>query len=225
MLTAWLHCIQPCKCKGTDTNGLGNQVFRWLVSTKEKRRSEISGRDLQKPFRELKTVNSLQDDKYKVTIIEISTKDILTNVSSTTEPIQHHIGSVVELMFNKSVIPRILTVGPDNLALYSSIQPQHYTPFFRSYSDACFCKHWKVIHHIFSQVGIKLVSGILPCTRCLFNVSSTTEPIQRRIGSVVELIFNSCWGCMGDAVQKLATIPDLAAGFIQTRVPTSALLT
>jgi hypothetical protein len=31
--------------------------------TKEKRRSEISGRDLQKPFGEFKTVNSLQDDK------------------------------------------------------------------------------------------------------------------------------------------------------------------
>jgi hypothetical protein len=29
----------------------------------EKRRSEISGRDLQKPFGEFKTVNSLQDDK------------------------------------------------------------------------------------------------------------------------------------------------------------------
>jgi hypothetical protein len=46
--------------------------------TKEKRRSEISGRDLQKPFGEFKTINSLQDDKYQVTIIEISTKDILT---------------------------------------------------------------------------------------------------------------------------------------------------
>jgi hypothetical protein len=30
----------------------------------KKRRSEISGRDLQKPFGEFKTVNSLQDDKY-----------------------------------------------------------------------------------------------------------------------------------------------------------------
>jgi hypothetical protein len=34
-----------------------------LVKEK-RRRSEISGRDLQKPFGELKTVNSLQDDKY-----------------------------------------------------------------------------------------------------------------------------------------------------------------
>jgi hypothetical protein len=31
---------------------------------KKKRRSEISGRDLQKPFGEFKTINSLQDDKY-----------------------------------------------------------------------------------------------------------------------------------------------------------------
>jgi hypothetical protein len=45
---------------------------------KEKRRSEIYGRDLKKPFGEFKTVNSLQDDKYYDTIIEISTKDILT---------------------------------------------------------------------------------------------------------------------------------------------------
>jgi hypothetical protein len=30
--------------------------------TKEKRRSEISGTDLQKPFGEFKTINSLQDD-------------------------------------------------------------------------------------------------------------------------------------------------------------------
>jgi hypothetical protein len=39
----------------------------------EKRGSEISGRDLQKPFGELKTANSLQDDKCYVT------KDILTH--------------------------------------------------------------------------------------------------------------------------------------------------
>jgi hypothetical protein len=56
--------IEPCEWKWMGTNELGNQVFRLLVSTKEKRRSEISGRDLQKPFGELKTVNSLQDDKY-----------------------------------------------------------------------------------------------------------------------------------------------------------------
>ena len=38
---------------------IGNQVFRLA----EEERSEISGRDLQKPFGEFKTVNSLQDDK------------------------------------------------------------------------------------------------------------------------------------------------------------------
>jgi hypothetical protein len=31
---------------------------------KKMSRSEISGRDLQKPFGEFKTINSLQDDKY-----------------------------------------------------------------------------------------------------------------------------------------------------------------
>ncbi len=31
----------------------------------------------------------------------------------------------------------------------------------------------------------------------LLNISSTTEPIQRCIGSVVELMFNTLlWGCM-----------------------------
>jgi hypothetical protein len=30
---------------------------------KKKTRSEISGRDLQKPFGEFKTINSLQDDE------------------------------------------------------------------------------------------------------------------------------------------------------------------
>jgi hypothetical protein len=45
---------------------------------KKKKRSEISGRDLQKPFGEFKTVNSLQDDKSEVTTIEISMKDIVT---------------------------------------------------------------------------------------------------------------------------------------------------
>jgi hypothetical protein len=34
------------------------------IDKRGKEESEISGRDLQKPFREFKTVNSLQDDKY-----------------------------------------------------------------------------------------------------------------------------------------------------------------
>jgi hypothetical protein len=64
VLTAWLQDIQPCECKGNEHQWLGNQIFRWLGLTKEKRRSEISGRDLQKSFGEFKTVNSLQNDKY-----------------------------------------------------------------------------------------------------------------------------------------------------------------
>jgi hypothetical protein len=64
MLTAGLQGIQPCEWKWMGTNELGNQVFRLAEEEKKKRRSEISGRDLQKPFGEFKTVNSLQDDKY-----------------------------------------------------------------------------------------------------------------------------------------------------------------
>jgi hypothetical protein len=53
------------KGKGINSKGwVGNQVFRQLGLRKEKRRSEISARDLQKPFGELKIVNSLQDYKY-----------------------------------------------------------------------------------------------------------------------------------------------------------------
>jgi hypothetical protein len=50
MLTAGLQGIQPCKWKWMGTNKLGNQVFRLAEEEKKKRRSEISGRDLQKPF-------------------------------------------------------------------------------------------------------------------------------------------------------------------------------
>jgi hypothetical protein len=48
--------------KRTGTNELGNQVFRLAEEEKKKRRSEISEQDLQKPFGEFKTINSLQDD-------------------------------------------------------------------------------------------------------------------------------------------------------------------
>jgi hypothetical protein len=41
-----------------------NQVFRLTEEEKKKRRSAISGRDLQKPFGEFKTVNSLLMTKY-----------------------------------------------------------------------------------------------------------------------------------------------------------------
>jgi hypothetical protein len=57
-----LQGIPPCEWKGMGTNELGNQVFRLAEEEKKKRRSEISGRDLQKPFGEFKTINSLQDD-------------------------------------------------------------------------------------------------------------------------------------------------------------------
>jgi hypothetical protein len=45
---------------------------------KKKKRSEISGRDLQKPFGEFKTIHSLQDEQMLSHHIEISITDILT---------------------------------------------------------------------------------------------------------------------------------------------------
>ncbi len=53
------------KVKSINSEGwVGNQVFRLAEEGKKKKRSEISGRDLQKPFGEFKNENSLQDDKY-----------------------------------------------------------------------------------------------------------------------------------------------------------------
>jgi hypothetical protein len=71
------------KGKGINSKGwVGNQVFRQLGLGKEKRRSEISAIYLQKPVGEFNNRNSLQDDKYYATIIETSTKDILTPPTS-----------------------------------------------------------------------------------------------------------------------------------------------
>jgi len=69
--------IKPCECKGKGCQWFGNRVFR-LGSRKEKKESEISGRDLQKPFEEFKTVNSILLTKYCSHHTEISTKDIVT---------------------------------------------------------------------------------------------------------------------------------------------------
>jgi hypothetical protein len=60
MCDCCLEGTDLCKCKENGTDGL---VISSLDKLKRKR-SEISGRDLQKPFGEFKTVNSLQDDKY-----------------------------------------------------------------------------------------------------------------------------------------------------------------
>jgi hypothetical protein len=73
-----LQGIKPCECKGKGYQWVGNQVFR-LGSRKELRKeSEISGRDLQKPFGEFKTINSILLTKYCSHRTEISTKDIVT---------------------------------------------------------------------------------------------------------------------------------------------------
>jgi hypothetical protein len=52
--------LSRANAKGMGTDGL---VIRSLDYLKRKR-SEISGRDLQKPFGEFKNRNSLKDDKY-----------------------------------------------------------------------------------------------------------------------------------------------------------------
>jgi hypothetical protein len=65
-VTAWKTFSHGnAKGKGINYKGwVNNQVFRLAEEEKKKRRSEISGRDLQKPFEEFKIRSSLQDDKY-----------------------------------------------------------------------------------------------------------------------------------------------------------------
>jgi hypothetical protein len=59
-VTAALKALSHANAKGMDT-------YDWVIRSLDylkKKRSEISGRDPQKPFKELKNRNSLQDDKY-----------------------------------------------------------------------------------------------------------------------------------------------------------------
>jgi hypothetical protein len=58
-VTAAWKALSLANAKGTGTN---DWVIRYLDELKKKR-SEISGRDLQKPFGEFENKNSLQDDK------------------------------------------------------------------------------------------------------------------------------------------------------------------
>ena len=79
-----LQGIKPCECKGKGYQWVGIQVFR-LGSRKELRKEwDLWGRDLQKPFGEFKTVNSILLTKYCSHRTEISTKDIVTGVGSNT---------------------------------------------------------------------------------------------------------------------------------------------
>jgi hypothetical protein len=59
MCDCCLEGIEPCK----DINGWVIRSLDKLKKKRRRRRSEISGRDLQKPLGEFKTVNSLQNDK------------------------------------------------------------------------------------------------------------------------------------------------------------------
>jgi hypothetical protein len=60
---AWKE-LSHVNAKGMGTNGWVIGSLDWLKKKRRGiRRSEISGRDLQKPFGEFKTINSLHDDK------------------------------------------------------------------------------------------------------------------------------------------------------------------
>jgi hypothetical protein len=88
----------------------------------------------------------------------------LLNVSSTNEPIRHHIGSVVELKFNKSVVTRVRTVGPAVLASFKLYPfPTSTLPSFALSATLAFYVALKSItSYRFS--GFELRSGIVPLT-------------------------------------------------------------
>jgi hypothetical protein len=89
----------------------------------------------------------------------------LLNVSSTTEPIRHRIGSVVELTFNKSVVTRVCTVGPVVLACFKlSTLPTSTLPSFAlSWTLAFYVALESITSYRFS--GFELGSGVVPLTR------------------------------------------------------------
>jgi hypothetical protein len=73
----------------------------------------------------------------------------MLNISSTTEPIPRRIGSVVEPTFNKTVIPRVRTVGPVILALFLALSiPAITLPPFTLSAMLDFLKRWEVLRHI-----------------------------------------------------------------------------
>ena len=79
-----LQGIKPCEWKGKGYQWFGNRVFR-LGSRKELRKElDLLGRDLQKPFGEFKTVNSILLTKYCSHSTEKSTKDIVTVLTAMT---------------------------------------------------------------------------------------------------------------------------------------------
>jgi hypothetical protein len=86
--------------------------------------------------------------------------------------------------------------------ILSSIHSRRNTPFLRPFGDARFLRSAGKYYVISFFRGFKLGLGFVPCTltgptvrtlgtTLLLNISSTTEPIQRRIGSVIEVTFNN----------------------------------
>jgi hypothetical protein len=86
-------------------------------------------------------------------------------VSSTTEPIRHRIGSVVELTFNKSVVRSVRTVGPAVLACFKLyLSPTSTLPFFTLLAMLTFYVALESItSYHFS--GFELGSRIVPLTQ------------------------------------------------------------
>jgi hypothetical protein len=70
-------------------------------------------------------------------------------VVTTTEPIRHRIGSVVELTFNKSVILRVRAVGLAFFCLIIALSLSPITPPpFTLLATLTFLKRWEVLRHI-----------------------------------------------------------------------------
>jgi hypothetical protein len=133
------HCQVPCLMWNKHLQDVINELVTMLNKLSLEKRTRILTKVQQR------IASPMCDHSGRA--LTHKSHDWLLNVSSTTEPIWRHIGSVVELMFNKSVILRVRTVGPAIITLSSSTFSLHYTPFLHPSEDASFCKHWKVLCH------------------------------------------------------------------------------
>jgi hypothetical protein len=100
-------------------------------------------------------------------------------------------------------------VGPASSAyVLNSIYSQLNIPFLCTFIDARFlCSAGKYYVILFFR-GFKLGTGFISCTTHLLKVSSTTEPIQRHIGSLVELTFNK------SVVPRVCTVGPASSGCV-----------
>jgi hypothetical protein len=104
---------------------------------------------------------------------------------STTKPSQGRDGLVVDTCLPK-VRFRGSTVGQANayFALSDFTRTPPPSPKLATLANNEYCAGKYYVILFFR--GFELGSGFIPCTTCLLNVSSTTEPIQRRDGLVVD---------------------------------------